>query len=88
MKLRTHEKHTQCSGSQLNAHALSELIVAFDEGDMDSMFLKDLDVWLEQSQRWEHLPVAMRNKDVITNNHNTFICEPPTQADRERGYLE
>lgn len=70
----------------LNPHAICEVIVHFVTGDADSIFCSDLDVWLEKKQEWKSLPNAMRDHDVITDNYNSYILEPPTEEDRKRGY--
>jgi hypothetical protein len=88
MKVRFSERPAVTGvASQFNTHGLGEVIVAFDEGDMDSCPISDLDVFLEARQEWRSMHLAFRERDLITDNYNTIFAEPKTAADRERGYF-
>lgn len=70
---------------EFNTYAMSEILVYFDTW-MDTDFISEYDVFLEQSTKWKDLSQAMRDKDIITNNHNTRFFEPPSTEDRKRGF--
>lgn len=82
MKLR-YKKHPQdeFQASRLNTSALAEVLT----GD-DSALFSDLDAWIEARQEWKDLSTAFRDRDVITDNYNTFILEPRNEEERQRGY--
>jgi hypothetical protein len=89
MQLRHRVNKLQCSSSSFNTHALSEIVVLFDEGDADSDYISNYDVLLTTGPRagqWVSLSDAFKQHDVIPNNHNTCFAEPQSDEDRERGY--
>lgn len=65
---------------RFNTHALSEVLTG-----NDSAYISELDVCIKEE--WKDLGSAFRDKDVIPDNYNQFFVEPPTDEDRERGYL-
>ena len=71
--------------SKFNTHAMSEVIGQGDSFGADSFFIKDLDVLLSTGQ-WKDMKQAFRDRDIITDNYNTWFFEPKTKADRDRGY--
>lgn len=70
-------------GSQLNVHALFEVIVYFDD-DCDTIPGSELEVHLDGA--WMPLGQAFREKKLITDNYNTEFFEPANEIERERGY--
>lgn len=72
--------------SKFNIHAMSEIIICFDDGDCNSDFIDDYDVYLESSKRWESMKEAFRNKDIIIDNYNSEFREPHNEAERGRGW--
>lgn len=77
-----------CTGdaSSFNMGGLGEVIVYYPEGDASSEEIRELEVYLEQSQRWVPMRQAFRDHDLVSDNRDTCFFEPPTPADRERGY--
>lgn len=73
--------------SRFNLSSLSEVILQLED-DCDSVYIKDLDVYLEKTMQWKSLSQAMKDKDIIHDNFNTIFFEPDNEADRERGYTE
>lgn len=69
-----------------NIHSYNEIIVTLEEGDMDSDYIDNYEVFLNQKNEWKNLRQAFKDNDVITDNYNTRFFEPPTEADRVRGY--
>ena len=53
----------------------------------DTVYIQDLDVYLPALGAWKDMAQAFRDKDLITDDYNTYFLEPPTPEDRERGYL-
>lgn len=45
-----------------------------------------LDVFLEKVKGWKDLGRALNNNDVICDDRFIDILEPPTEADRQRGF--
>ena len=85
MRLRYKATGEECGFYGLNIHALSEVLT----GD-DSVFIKDLDVYLEKSSPpgWKDLRQAFRDKDVIIDNYNTTFREPLNEQERTQGYYD
>lgn len=62
-------------------HALSEVNIG-----CDSVYIKDLEIFIEKLGVWKSLSQAFKDRDVITDNYNTTFSEPKTEEDRARGY--
>lgn len=88
MKLRHKKTLSPCYSGSFNTCALSEILVYFDEGDADSDFISEYDVWLEKKQEWKDLRLAFQQKDVIIDNYNTRFFEPANEEERQRGFRE
>lgn len=77
---------------KFNIHALSECICYWPEGDADSMYFKDLDVFIEATNEtgdvigWKDMREAFGDKDIIVDNFNTHFFEPANEEDRKRGF--
>ena len=72
---------------KFNVSAISEIIVNFDDGSMDTDFIKNYDVFIKALQEWKDLGEAFKDKDLIPDNANRYFLEPTTPEDRERGYI-
>jgi hypothetical protein len=70
--------------NRFNTHGLAEVIVQFDEGGEDSMFIKDLDVFVNGA--WKDMNKAFNDKDLITDNYNTMFFVPENDEEKFRGY--
>jgi len=89
MKARLINKpHITGETSRFNTHALGEVLMGFDDGDLDSMFVSDVEVYVEALKEWKPLSFAFKDHDVITDNYNTCFFEPDNEEDRKRGYCE
>jgi len=87
MKVRLKDKpHIKGSTNKFNVHGLGEVLVGFTNEDIDSCFIKDLEAYIEKLNTWKDMNQAFCDKDIITDNFNTWIFEPQTEEDRERGY--
>ena len=84
MKLRHKETGATGYSNQFNTHGLGEIIVRFDEGDMDSMNISDFEVLIDNV--WKDMSQAFKDRDLIPDNYNTHFAQPNTPADRARGY--
>lgn len=69
------------STDQLNIHAIAEVNM-FD----DSVYFKDLDVFITKKNKWIDLKQAISDGDIIFDNYNTRFFEPETEEDRKRGF--
>lgn len=83
MKLRYKHNKAECRGSKFNILACcpDEVLT----GD-DSVYVTDLEVWLEQKQEWKDMVQAFKDHDLIRDNHNQYFFEPANEEDRKRGY--
>jgi hypothetical protein len=73
------------TSSRFNTAGVGEVIVYWSLGDMDSEEISKLEVLL--GGVWKSMPQAFRDYDLVTDNLNVRFMEPPTPADRERGYV-
>lgn len=87
MKLRLKDTQEICSSDKFNIHAISEIIVYFDN-DMGTDFIKNYDVWLETKEEWKDLSQSFKDKDVIPDNYNSYFREPKNEIEREQGWYE
>lgn len=76
-----------------NIHALTECICYWPEGNADSMYFRDLDVFIEATSKatgqqigWKDMKTAFGDKDIIIDNFNAHFFEPANEEDRERGF--
>lgn len=86
MKVRHKEKGYLGESSRFNMHGIGEIIVGFDEGDMDSMYISDFEVLLPDG-KWKDMKQAFKDKDIIPDNYYTMFGLPKNDADKERGYF-
>jgi hypothetical protein len=73
--------------SRFNTHGLSEIIVGFDGGDMDSCYISDYEV-LIKGKGWIDMSLAFQNRDLIPNNFNTDFGVPRNDEERQRGWYD
>jgi hypothetical protein len=83
-KIRSKKTGVIGSSSQFNVHGIGEIIVAYEDGDMDSCFIKDFDVFLQNE--WIDLSESFRNHLLITDNYNTIFFEPRNEEEKIRGF--
>lgn len=88
MKVKHKKTGVLGSSRKFNIHGMSEIIVGFDDEDMDSDFISEYDVYLESKKEWKPMSEAFRDKDIITNNYNTEFREPQNEAERQRGWYD
>jgi len=81
MRCRYKKTGYEFNASSFNTSALAEVLT----GD-DSAFIRDLDVFLEATGEWKDMGLAFRDRDLITDNYNTYFFEPKTDEERKRGY--
>lgn len=86
--MRVRHKITRYVGysGDFNIHAMSEVIVQWDDDGADSMYISDLEVYLKATEEWKDMSQAFKDGDLITDNYNTIFFEPKTEEDRQRGY--
>ena len=70
---------------EFNIHALSEIIVYFEEGDCDSEFISDYEVELKTGW-WKDMQTAFKNKDIIPDNYNIHFREARNWLEKSNGY--
>ena len=85
MKVRVKTTKDEGFASNFNTSTVGEVVMHFTEGDADSMFIRELDVWIEPNG-WKDMSTAFKDRDIITDNYNVRFFEPPTEEDRKRGY--
>jgi len=67
--------------SMFNIGGLFEVIT-----EDDSVFISDLDVYLEKKNKWKDLGQAFEDRDLIPDNLNVYFFEPENEEERKRGY--
>jgi len=84
---------TMLHTSRFDIHALNECICYWPEGNADSMYFRDLDVFIEATSKitgqqigWKDMREAFGDKDIIVNNFNTHFFEPANEENRKRGF--
>jgi hypothetical protein len=87
MRVRNKTKGYLGHSTDFNIHAMSEIIIYFDEGDCSSEFIKDYYVYIESIGEWMDMHEAFDKKYIITDNYNTCFAEPSNETEKERGYF-
>lgn len=79
--------------NKFNVHALNEVICHWPDGSADSMYIKELDVYITAPNNlsgvvvgWKDMREAFGDKDIIVDNFNTYFFEPTNEEDRKRGF--
>ena len=83
MRVRYKDTGTKAYGSHFNVFATAPEEVL--TGD-DSVYVRDLDVFLVKKGMWKDMLQAFRDHDLIRDNYNTYFFEPETDEERKRGY--
>ncbi len=84
MKIRNKKTKDIGSSGKFNIHSLSEIYVYFDDW-MDTDYMSNYDVYIEKLKEWKDLNQAFKDKDLITNNYNTYFFEPENDEERKQG---
>ena len=61
-----------------------EVNVYYNEGDADSVFIKDLDVLI--NNEWIDMSQAFKDKSLIPDNLNTQFREPLNDEEKKQGW--
>jgi hypothetical protein len=86
MKVRLKDKPEETGYSDsFNMHALYEVVVNYDNGGADSVYISDLEVFLSDGN-WHDLEEAFLNHFLIMDNLNSIFFEPKYEEDQLRGY--
>lgn len=86
MKVRHIEKGWLGGSNSFNTHGIGEMIVYYEGGDASSEFCRDYEVWVVALEQWKPFGDAMKDGDIITDNHNSHFFEPQNTEDRKRGF--
>jgi len=81
MKVKYKKSGMITEANRFNTSTCSEVLT----GD-DSVFIIDLDVYLDSKLKWVDMGEAFKNKDLITDNYNTRFFEPKNEEDKQRGF--
>jgi len=73
--------------SKLNSNSISEIIIVWDSGEVDSDYASRYEVLLTSGE-WITLTEAFRDNKVITDNYNTSFREPLNEEEKKRGWYE
>lgn len=77
MLVRIHDNpEVEGYGSNFNLCSINDILVYFDDGSIEEYSPSQLDVYLTKTEEWKYLTDAFRDKDVVTNDENTFFYEP------------
>jgi len=86
MKVRSKGTGITWYSNRFNIHGMDEIIVNHPDHGGDSAYIKDFDVYLESKKEWKDMPQAFKDHDLIVDNYNTLVFEPPTEEDKLRGF--
>lgn len=88
MKLRQ-KKHPDiiAHSTRFNTSSLNEILVTYEDGDGDSAYISEFEVWLPRAAVWKDMDQAFKDKDIVPDNHNVYFSEIRSEEDRERGYF-
>lgn len=81
MKIRYKATGSEGAASDFNVHAMGEVLT----GD-DTVYIKDLDVFLPQLDAWKDMCEAFQDHDLIVDDYNTRFFEPENDVERARGF--
>ena len=77
MLVRIHDNpEVEGYGSHFNLCSINDILVYFDDGSIEEYSPSQLDVYLTKTEEWKYLTDALIDKDVVTNDENTFFYEP------------
>ena len=85
MEIRLNDQPTITGYSNsFNMFSINEVVVYFKDGDCDSMYIHELDVYI--NNQWKSLSAAFKDRDCVPNSLNSRF-EPPTNEEaKERGW--
>lgn len=103
MKVRCKNKpNITGTSSKFNLGSNKEVIVIYEDGYIDSVFISELEVFITKNLKfllnkgekqewspvghWISMDEAFKNKDLITDNYNTKFFEPKDEEEKNRGY--
>ncbi|EGT3606867.1 hypothetical protein ACSW9O_15850 (plasmid) [Clostridium perfringens] len=93
MKVRNKEHTWTGISNNFNTHGLGEVIVGIynknetDFIDQDSMYVSELEVFLDGKKEWKNMNKAFNDRDIISDNYNTCFKEAKNNIEKERGYF-
>jgi len=86
MKIRNKNTGSLGSSNDFNIHGMSEIVVYFEDGDCDSDFIKNYDVYIKDIDEWVDMHEALKQYLIVTDNYNTTFREPRNQGEKQRGW--
>jgi hypothetical protein len=74
---------------KFNVNAMSEVYIGNIDYGMDTVFIKDLEVWLRKLGTWKSMTYAFKDKDLVTDDFNEQIYEtlPGVLTDANKEYI-
>lgn len=73
--------------SRFNPVGFGEVIIQGENIGADSVFVVDLEIFVESKQTWKDMAIAFKEQDILPDNYNLWFSEPKTEQDRLRGYI-
>ncbi len=72
------------TSNKFNTCSFNEVIVCFPDGGLESEFIFNLEVKIEN--RWISLSEAFKQKLLVIDNYNTGFFEPVNDEEKDKGY--
>jgi hypothetical protein len=86
MRIRYTERPTiEGFATTFNTHGVGEVIAGFDDGEMTSEAISELDIQLASGE-WLPMREAFRARLIMGDNYDEHFGEP-TDEERERGWI-
>lgn len=85
MRIRRIDDHEATGWSdRFNIHGLGEIIVTYDDGDMDSDYQKDFEVLI--GEEWVSFNEALKSHEIVSDDRFYHFRFALTDEEREKGY--
>lgn len=81
MLIRHKDTKVETYSDKFNTSTIGEVVT-----QDDSLFIKDLDVFIRSKNKWKDMRQAFADKDIITDNFNINFREPKSEEEYKQGY--
>lgn len=85
-RFREIQNHNKCGTTNLhfNMSSMDEVTVYFDSDYCDSESISDIEIMIDDE--WKSVTDAIKDKDIIPDNYNTYLDIPKSEQEREQGF--
>ena len=75
MKLRHKTTKLECTSQGFNIHSINEIIIGSNNGELDSDYIRNFEVWLEKQNKWIDLNQAFRDGFIEVDEYHSNFWE-------------